>query len=64
MVRVFVADGEYYLKSIVKKGTAKFESPVIKLYVDNTWPAIDQLEIFQKSQSLGCCGEIKRDGGP
>jgi hypothetical protein len=59
-------DGLYYLK-LTARNTASvdFESGLVPILVDNTYPSDFTFKITQKGQELPCCGsEVSKKGGP
>jgi hypothetical protein len=59
-------DGLYYLKLTARNtSSVDFESGLVPILVDNTYPSDFTFKITQKGQELPCCGsEVTRKGGP
>ncbi len=59
-------DGLYYLKLTVRNTSAvEFESGLVPVLVDNTYPSDFTFKITQKGEELPCCGaKVVKSGGP
>lgn len=59
-------DGLYYLRLTVRNtAAAEFESGLVPILVDNTYPTDFAFKITQNGQELPCCGaKVVKDGGP
>jgi hypothetical protein len=59
-------DGLYYLKLTVRNTAAvEFESGLVPVLVDNTYPSDFTFTITQGDEALPCCGaKVSREGGP
>lgn len=59
-------DGLYYLKLTVRNTVAvEFESGLVPVLVDNTFPSDFTFKISQGGEALPCCGsKVSQEGGP
>ena len=59
-------DGLYYLKLTARNtGGIEFESGLVPILVDNTYPSDFTFTITQNGEELPCCGDkVSKEGGP
>ncbi len=59
-------DGLYYLKLTARNtGGIEFESGLVPILVDNTYPSDFTFTITQNGEELPCCGsKVSKEGGP